>query len=353
MTFLNDDHPLLPTNPLQQSTCDDMSPVKALSSTYYIYRERNDHMLITTTQQPKTQKARRKKQKEDPSSIHDPNGYFVHRPYRSFARPPRTLRSGASKDGRTICLIHSYAGWRRWRLQFGRDLGDAIDPRGVVQWQRRTNADNSVKTDGDLKGYRVRSWRLWGESGKAYHREVNRKRKQGEWTEDDSRGHQPLRVTEACLLTWTAPFSKRTREYAFSYEGVDFVWKGTKDLPEDCKLARRLMPVHHLKLVAMLPAKVADEEEEVVVGYFICSAEEDEYGSLVIEDAKICQILGIDEMPEDMELARTKGATPARMHDMIMATAVCMVIGEWQKRKTAVSVLFALIFAGAMSPAHT
>jgi hypothetical protein len=351
MTFHDDDHPLLPTNPLQRTSFDDMSTPKDESSIYYIYRERNDHMLITTTQQPKTQKARRKKHKEDPSSIQDPKGYFVHRPYLSFARPPRTLRSGGSKDGQTICLIHSYAGWRRWRLQFGRDLGDAIDPRGVVQWQRRTNADNSVRDDGDVKGYRVRSWRLWGESGKAYHREVNSKRKQGLWTEEDPTAHQPVRATEACLLTWTAPFSKRTREYAFSYEGVDFVWKGTKDLPEDCKSARRLMPVHHLKLVAILPAKLA-EEAEVVVGYFICSAEEDEYGTLVIEDSKICEVLEIDEMPDDMGSARAKGAMPARMHDMIMATAVCMIIGEWQKRKTAISVIFALIFAGAMSPAN-
>lgn len=153
-------------------------------------------------------------------------------------------------------------------------------------------------------------------------------------------------------MTWTAPFSKRTREYAFSYEGVDFVWKGTKNLPEECKLARRLMPVHHLKLVAILPAKLAEEAEEVVVGYFICSAEADEYGTLVIENSKICDILGIDKMPEDMELARVKGARPAKMHDMIMATAVCMIIGEWQKRKTAVGVLFGLLFAGAMSPAQ-
>lgn len=350
MAFHSDDRPLLPTD-LEQ-TSPDMATADDHSSIYYIYRERNDHMLITTTQQPKTQKQRRKKQKEDLSKIQDPNGYFVHRPYLSFARPPRTLRSGASRDGRTICLIHSYAGWRRWRLQFGRDLGEAIDPRGVVQWQRRSNADNSVKADGDLKGYRVRSWRLWGESGKAYHREANSKREQGMWTEDDPAGYRPLRATEACWLTWTAPFSRRTREYAFSYEGVDFVWKGTKNLPEECKLARRLMPVHHLKLVAILPAKLAEEAEEVVVGYFICSAEADEYGTLVIENSKICDILGIDKMPEDMELARVKGTRPAKMHDMIMATAVCMIIGEWQKRKTAVGVLFGLLFAGAMSPAQ-
>lgn len=150
MAFHSDDRPLLPAD-LEQ-TSPDMASADDHSSIYYIYRERNDPMLITTTQQPKTQKQRRKKQKEDPSSIQDPNGYFVHRPYLSFARPPRTLRSGASRDGRTICLIHSYAGWRRWRLQFGRDLGEAIDPRGVVQWQRRSNADNSVKADGDLKG---------------------------------------------------------------------------------------------------------------------------------------------------------------------------------------------------------
>ncbi|KAF7179920.1 hypothetical protein CNMCM7691_008972 [Aspergillus felis] len=350
MTFHNDYRPLLPTNSLQQiPLTDNMASLQDRSSTYYLYRERNDHMLITTTQQPKTQKLRRKKQKEDPSSVQDPNGYFVHRPYLSFAKAPRTLRSGGSKEGRTICLIHSYAGWRRWRMQFGRDLGDAIDPRGVVQWQSRTNADNRVKDGSDLKGYRVRTWRLWGESGKAYHREVNAKRKQGGWTEDDPTAHQPLRATEVCQLTWSAPFSKRTREYAFSYEGVDFVWKGTKDLPAERKAAKQWMPVHHLKLVAIVPAKVADEAEEVVVASFICSAEEDEYGTLVFQDSKICEVFGIAEMPEDMALARAKGSRPARVHDAIMATAVCMIIGEWQKRKTAVGVFFGLIFAGATS----
>ncbi|GFF52664.1 hypothetical protein IFM46972_09588 [Aspergillus udagawae] len=352
MAFHNDDRPLLPTDPLHQIALDDMASPQDQSSTYYMYRELNDHMLITTTQQPKTKKERRKKQKEDPSSVQNPSGYFVHRPYLSFAHAPRTLRDGGSKDGRTICLIHSFGGWRRWRLQFGRDLGDAIDPRGVVPWQRRTNADNSVQADDDLKGYRVRSWRLWGESGKAYHRDVNSKRKQGKWTEHDPTAHRPLRATEACQLTWSAPFSKRTREYAFSYEGIDFVWKGTKDLPADCKSAIRWMPVHHLKLVAILPAKGAVETEEVVVAYFVCSAEADEYGTLVVQDSKICEVFGIDEMPEDMALARAKGSRPARVHDTILATAVCMIIGEWQKRKTAVSVIFALIFAGALSPAN-
>ncbi|RHZ52474.1 hypothetical protein CDV55_101831 [Aspergillus turcosus] len=321
-------------------------------SIYYIYRERNNHMLITTTKQPNNRKERRKRAKEDPSSIQDPNGYFVHKPYLSFADPPRTLRCGASKAGRTICLIHSYGGWRRWRLQFGRDLGDAIDPRGVVRWQSRTNADNSVEADCDLEGYRVHSWRLWGESGKRYHREVNVKRKQGLSTEDDPTNYRPLKATEACLLTWSAPFSRQTREYAFRYEGVDFVWKGTRDLPGDRKLARRLMPVHHLKLVAMVPGKVADEAEEaeeVVVAYFVCSAEEGEYGTLTIQDSKLCQVLGINEMPHDMALARTEGASPARVHDTIMATAVCMIIGEWEKRKVVVSVIFALLFAGVES----
>ncbi|RHZ61809.1 uncharacterized protein CDV56_107012 [Aspergillus thermomutatus] len=352
MTFQNDHYPLLPNDTLQQIPLEDMAFPEDHNSTYYIYRERNDHMLITTTQQPKTEKERRKKQKEDPSSVQDPNGYFVHRPYLSFAHPPRTLRYGGSKDGRTICLIRSYSFWRRWQLQFGTELGDAIDPRGVVQWQSRTNADNSVKADGDLKGYRVRSWRLWGESGKQYHREVNTKRKQGLFAEDDATDHRPLRATEAVQLTWRAPFSKRTREYAFRYEGVDFVWKGTKDLPGDSKLARRLMPVHHLKLVAIMPCKVADEAEEVAVACFVCSAEEDEYGTLVIQDSKLCKMLGISEMPQDMALARAEDLSPARVHDTIMATAVCMIIGEWQKRKTAVSLVFALLFAGATSGAN-
>lgn len=99
----------------------------------------------------------------------------------------------------------------------------------------------------------------------------------------------------------------------------------------------------------MLPGKVADEAEEVVVAYFVCSAEEGEYGTLTIQDSKLCQVLGINEMPHDMALARTKGASPARVHDTIMATAVCMIIGEWEKCKVVVSVILALLFAGVES----
>ncbi|KAF7154999.1 hypothetical protein CNMCM5623_005207 [Aspergillus felis] len=98
-----------------------------------------------------------------------PNGFFVHKPYISFHRLPRTLRRGNSKQGTPICLITR-----------GRDMITAIDPRGAVSWNRRSNPDNRVD-DGDdlaLKGYKVRKCRLWRETGKQYHRDVNAKRRQ-------------------------------------------------------------------------------------------------------------------------------------------------------------------------------
>ncbi|EAW15028.1 uncharacterized protein ACLA_004420 [Aspergillus clavatus NRRL 1] len=317
-------------------------------TTYYIYREENDRILITTAAQPKTQKRRQKKQKEDPSSLEDPAGYYVHRPYLSFHHPPRTLHHTASRDGDSICLIHSYSCWRRWRLQFGPAIATAIDPRGVVKWQHRTHVDNKVHGDCDLKGYKVRCWRLWGESGKQYHRDVNAKRNQGHDSEDDQACHEQLQATDTFQMAWSTPFSKQTRKYKFSYSGIEFAWKGTKNLPGDSKWPRRLMPWHHLKLVAQLPCKMAKHElNEVVIAQFTCSAEADEYGSLIVLDSQLCMVLGLDTVPQSMIEERAKGTAFAKIHDVIVATAICMIVGEWQKRKTIVSLVITLLFVGA------
>jgi hypothetical protein len=54
--------------------------------------------------------------------------------------------------------------WRSWNLQFRPDLKDIIDPRGVVKWEHNSNPNNTaLNDDRALKGYKVRTWRLWGE----------------------------------------------------------------------------------------------------------------------------------------------------------------------------------------------
>ncbi|KAB8238571.1 uncharacterized protein BDW43DRAFT_119688 [Aspergillus alliaceus] len=311
-----------------------------LTSTYYFYRE-EEHVQITQAPKPKPRR-RWRRQKEASLLPEDPNGYIIHTPYVSFHQPPQTLRRGGSKTAPPICLIHNYGLWRRWKVQFGDRIADAIDPRGVVGWGCRTNPDNSVEDDCALKGYRVRSWRLWAESGKRYHKEVNAKRKEGVYSEDDLFPHQPVQADEAISLNWTRPFSRRTRWYQFQYGGVELCWKGTRSLPEGRKWARRLMPIHHLKLTAKSPG---DGGSEVVLAQFFCSFDWSEYGDLVILDEEVSRVFQCDVLSDDVGLYEKKGGVLDRIHEVIIATSWCMVLGEFRKRKATIELLIEIACA--------
>ncbi|KAE8350333.1 hypothetical protein BDV28DRAFT_159712 [Aspergillus coremiiformis] len=315
--------------------------VQEFASTYYFYQEGQQHVRITQTPKPKSKKGWRKKAEEDSLVAEDPDAYFVHKPYVSFHLPPFTLRRGGSKNAPPICLIHEYGLWRRWKLQFGDHIAAAVDPRGVIGWDNRTNVDNSVNDDYALKGYKVRSWRLWGESGKQYHREVNRRQRDGLDSGDDPFSHQPVRAQESIILSWTSPFSRRTRWYQFTYAGVELCWKGTRRIPEGQKWTRRLMPIHHLKLIAKLPG---DGVTEVVLAQFFCSFAGGEFGNLVIRDTEIAEIFRRDEMPE---LKQEKGRSLTRIHEMIIATSLCMVLGEFEKRKVTIELLIEMACSAA------
>ncbi|PLN82792.1 hypothetical protein BDW42DRAFT_166161 [Aspergillus taichungensis] len=332
-------------------------------TTYHLYHDGAKHVLISPEKQSKdARKARKRnttKYAADTTTADPPGSFYMHRPFLSFHSAPRTLRDGGAKTGAPICIMNGSPLWTRWNLQFGEEeLAQALDPRGVVAWQSRSNANNSRDNDDTaLKGYKVRSWRLWGESGKAYHREVNAARKQDKpdlrrpsdkgssaasCTEDEGETRDAVRAAYASSLKWVSPISSRARWYQMTHDGIDLVWKGTRDLRRGQSMRRCLMPFHHLKLVARLPPLfVGDRDSEVLLAQYSSSWGSDKQGSLVILDEVVSRIF--DRGRSLSESSGLHGAKRAdhlkRVYNLILTTALCMIVGEEQKRGIIVAVL--------------
>src|SRR5690242_2114523 len=122
------------------------------------------------------------------------DSYFLHTPYLSFHLPPSVLYIGDGRyaPSKPAALIHTGCFWRSYKIQLGPSLSlpGVIDPRGVVSW-RHNGGSKSVLQDDDknrdgtlLKGYKVRGWRLWGETGKKYVHGIRDKRKAREDFDD-------------------------------------------------------------------------------------------------------------------------------------------------------------------------
>ncbi|CAG8901422.1 unnamed protein product [Penicillium egyptiacum] len=352
-------------------------------SVWHVYHKGDEHITITPFIIPKKEFGFNKKKHENLAVDYPTNGdganesnsYFVHHPSLLFHNAPRTLRRGNKKNGTPICLIKCGALWLNWKIQFGDNLKDVIDPRGVVKWECRSNPNNTtLNDDRALKGYKVHTWRVWGESGKSYHRQINARRKEKEEfggkenakaldddpiqtenvAEDEkkslgySQSHcpspppyseapraaipQPAVAEEAVRLIWSSPFSLNTRRYTFKYANIEFFWKGTRDVPEK-QLARWLMPFSHLKLIARLPGI---ESEDILVGKYTPSFACRKFGELWIFDSVVAKLLDDGHSSTSTEQAvvsELRGIWETRLYELIMATAMCMIIGEAQKRE--------------------
>ncbi|CAG8147118.1 unnamed protein product [Penicillium salamii] len=368
-------------------------------SIWHVYRSGLENLSITPFLVPGKEygnSSNRNRTREDSTSSGNhsaqPSGYFVQHPSLLFHNTPRILRRGHEKEGDPICIIKLGAFWRSWLVQFSDDLKNVIDPRGLVRWECRSNSDNSISNnDREWKGYRVRSWRVWGESGAEYHRKVNARRKalkeeaeaeglvgrskgkakendlemgvvesdgglmgasQGmeDWEDEDtlpssSRPSLPAETSqrkladEALRLHWRSPFSINTRNYCFEYAGLKFSWEGTRDIHSDHGWNRNLLPFNHLNLVAKIPGLV---EEEVLVAQYISSFSNDKHGQLWVFDSAVTKLLEktghppkwikITENNERFSLDIDWDVQQTRLYDIVMATSVCMIIGEWQKR---------------------
>ncbi|KAJ5062646.1 hypothetical protein J3E74DRAFT_416543 [Bipolaris maydis] len=346
-------------------------------STFHVYAKHECHKCISPVIDPgkerwcgpnqKEQKARRlKKQERKKSGLPpvepDDNAFFMHQPYLSFHVPPRVLYTGNSKyTAKPAVLIHDGCFWRDYKLQLGPAISQpgVIDPRGVVSWRHNGGDKKALKADEHkLKGYKVRGWRLWGETGKKYVHTVRANRKAGKGTDPDVlevKGvefEKPAVAEEVVHLRWMSPLSRHTRYYHFHYMDIDFYWKGTASVSESraCGLFLRF---NHLKLVARLPI-VDDkkhEQGEPCLGKYTCSIAAKKNGTLEFFDDAILRLVdayapsmlglssGEGQLEENMKNERVLRLRKSTLYQVFMATATCMIRSEKEKRHTLLELL--------------
>lgn len=308
-----------------------------------------------------TKPGRRGSDNQDESS-----SYFIHKPFHWFHHPPRTLRLGATNHGPVLCLVYNSWFWRRWKLQFGVGLsGEAVvDPRGAVSWHRHSTNNE----DPSPKRYDSPSQSLRAGSSKPQRHDPLAKRIEHDTTEKlhssvpaspSKPGVQvqppplpptPPTAPEATSLTWTSPFSSTPRRYHFRHAGLDFHWKGTGAVQE--RRARGpFVRFNHLKLVVALPPGPDPDpaaRTELCLARYTSALACGKAGVLELHEAPILRLLrklgeagggtalgARDDDDGHAAPAPAVGAAAVRcagLYDMIVATAVCMVVGEWQKR---------------------
>lgn len=272
-------------------------------------------------------------------------GYFWHKPFgcgkkRESSTTPRdsrgkkvrTVRKGVSKEGSTVLAeVPKNWGWKKWRI-----VWDDAEERGVEALQRAE-----------------RDWEI--ELARTVDEDAMRKT----WLRRERDGRD---VTE---LVWYKVFSKKLRQYDFSIGHLDFRWKGTSTVT-GTGFWRGWLRYNHLKLVVRVP--LADHPKdiaicdsgfrEVVLAKYTSSTKYMKAGALEMFDDVINHVWREYVLPmERQERNRREkekedgsfkyGRNPAtvketRFWDALVATGMCMVVGEWQKRETCRQILAAL-----------
>jgi hypothetical protein len=134
------------------STLNEALETRHRLSEYNVYHEGEQNICITPflqlEKEPGYNKKRHRHQAEEYARINygsdELNSYFGHKPVIAFRDPPRTLRRGSKKQAKPICILNCSSFWTKWTLQFGDNLEDVLDPRGVVKWEHRSNANNGT-----------------------------------------------------------------------------------------------------------------------------------------------------------------------------------------------------------------
>jgi hypothetical protein len=351
-------------------------------SVFHIYEKHECHKCISLVTDAalerrsgptiKQQKERRKERKERqdaglPRVEPDDNAFFLHRPYLAFHVPPRVLYTGSSKrTAQPAVLIHEGCFWKEYKLQLLPRIPGIIDPRGVVGWRHNGGDKKALKLDDHkLKGYKVRTWRLWGETGKDYVHSVKATRQTGDGLDPDVvkesgvKSEEPMTATEIVYLRWTNPLSRHTRCYHFHYAGIEFFWKGTGSVQES-RTCGLLLRFNHLKLVAQLPTTGEKKEEraEVCLGTYTSSVARRKNGTLEFFDATILRLIddyapsildaidGVLEEEEEEDTARILRMKRSTLYQVFVATAMCMIKSEKEKRHTLLDLLIAAITEG-------
>jgi len=221
-------------------------------------------------------------------------GYFIHAP-RWYKCRPRTFRRGTSKESSTILAELPTAWfWRKFRIPW-------VDEGGGV--------DELMRDQDDFR------------------------------LPEDEKGGKNKHVTE---LVWVRPFSKKCREYKFTFGEMELLWKGTGTVSATGRW-KSWARYNHLKLVARMPLVSQSPHlssvgsfREVCLAKYTSSMKTNKSGALeVFDDA-------VERLWQEHFKRKTEGkfdygpstAKQSRFWDVIIATAMCMIIGEWQKRET-------------------
>ncbi|KAH6668207.1 hypothetical protein B0J14DRAFT_600061 [Halenospora varia] len=288
--------------------------------------------------------------------------YFLQLPTLYGHDPPYALKRGG-KYGEVAGLVKPHFAWKSWDIQLGDILKQegVVDGRGVVNWRYGTKNGE----DGTLKGYKERKRRYWGESGKKWFK------LQKEIAHSIPEAAEKARPDETVKLIWVNPVT-RAREYRYTWRGYEFVWKGTGQVTSRRRFWKHFQRYQHLKLVVILPGKVEDdakrsEGDEVLLAMYTSAVSKRKAGRLevfwdVVEEflndhmGDLCrsetsatnpqaQSMDVDvkeKSPLEQE-PTPEEKTKERLKDIIMATALCMVIGEFGKRQALLSLFLLLI----------
>lgn len=92
------------------------------------------------------------------------------------------------------------------------------------------------------------------------------------------------------------------------------------------------MTLSHLKLIARLPGI---ESEDILVGKYTPSFAYRKFGELWVFDSAVSKLLSEDHFStctEEAAASEFRDIRQTRLYELIMATAMCMIIGESQKR---------------------
>jgi hypothetical protein len=231
-------------------------------------------------------------------------GYFIHKPV-CFKHRPKTFRRGTSKEESTILAeLHTTWFWRRFKTVW---LDGSWDASGMMR---------------DVQDFRLPEY------------------KQKDRDKD---------VTE---LVWARLFSTKFREYKFTFGDIEFLWKGTGTVSATGKL-KSWARYNHLKLVARIPlTSQSPDLREVCLAKFTSTLQIDKAGVLeVFDDA-------VDRLWREHlkgEKGKTEGnfdygpdtVKESRFWDVLMSTALFMIMGEWQKREVTRQVLVGIITGAA------
>ncbi|KAI4685838.1 uncharacterized protein J4E88_003675 [Alternaria novae-zelandiae] len=325
----------------------ELPPSTEAKSIFHIYEKHKCHKSITPVLDPtlerrsgstiKEQKATRKEKKERrdaglPSVEPDDNAFFLHRPYLAFHVPPRVLYTGNSRHTAQLAiLIHEGCFWKEYKLQLLSSTAGILDPRGVVPWRHNGGDKKALKGNHHkLKGYKVRTWRVWGETGKEYVRSVKDIRKTGEGQDPDvitttnGKLEEPATADEVVMSALTSSGKERVH-------------------------SENLLPVTEEK---------KEGQAEVCLGVYTSSVASRKSGTLEFFDTVILRL--INENAPEMLLRNEEGAEEeeaestrilrmerSRIYQVFVATAMCMIKSEKEKRHTLLDLLVNVAEGGA------